>query len=479
MFYGRETELSKLERLYSSGGFHCAVVYGRRRVGKTTLIGEFCKDKKALFFSALEFTAEENLKVFSRTLNAFLYPESTVSAEYANFGDAFVKVYEAARNERFVFVIDEYPYLAAADKSISSVLQHAIDHQLSKTGIFMILCGSSMSFMENQVLGYKSPLYGRRTAQFRLEPLNYLKSAQGGPGLSPETNAVIYGITGGIPHYINKLNVKSDEGLDEAITMNLLERTSYLFEEPANLLKQELREPSTYNSIIAGIAGGASRLNEIATKTSLEYGICSKYLSVLISLGIAGKKSPAADKTKNRGLYFINDNLFNFWYRFVTGNISLVMADKPALVYKTEVKPHINEYMGRIFEEICRQYLLYVADDLPFIPKETGGWWGGNPETKKQEEIDILAVSGKSAIFGECKWQSAPVDFAVLENLRRKARIFPRFERKYFYLFSKSGFTSGMTDAAGDDASIRLVTLDGLYPKLMSRDRVKGRPHRF
>ena len=463
MFYGRERELKKMNSLYDRGDHQLIVVCGRRRVGKTTLINEFCKEKRTLFFSALESTAEKNLKVLSKAINKFTHPDSSVNSEYTRFDDAFVRISEAAEKERLVFIIDEYPYLAAADSSVSSVLQHIIDHRFSKTDIFVILCGSSVSFMENQVLGHKSPLYGRRTAQFRVEPLNYLRAAEAHPHLLPESNAAIYGITGGVPHYMNKLAIKNDGDIGNSIINDILERASYLFEEPANLLKQELREPATYNAIISAMAGGASRLNDIANKTSLDYAVCSKYLSVLISLGIAGKKAPVCESVKNKSLYYLKDNFFNFWYSFIPDNISQITAGNAESVYRDEVEPQIGRYMGLIFEDICKQYMIGYAKDLPFSIKDIGGWWGGNPETKRQEEIDIIAFNGRNAIFGECKWRSDPIDLSVLKELKRKASLFCGFDKRYYYLFSKSGFTSGVAEEAGRDGSVRLVTLEEIY----------------
>ena len=463
MFLGRTTELSELNKLYDMEGFKFIVIYGRRRVGKTALMAEFTKDKDSIFYISIEQNDKAALETFSvKVLERFSAGASIIDS-FPSWDKAFSYITEQAGSTRLVLAIDEYPYLASGCPSISSILQKHIDTGFGASNLFLILCGSSMSFMENQVLGYNSPLYGRRTAQFKLEPLNYLQTAEACPNLSTVSNALIYGIAGGIPHYINKLAIKKDNGIDKAITENLLEKTSYLFEEPANLLKQELREPATYNAIIAAMASGAARLNDISTKTSLDYSLCSKYLSVLISLDIVGKKSPIFDKTKNKTLYFIKDNLFSFWYRFVPDNISQIMADKSSLVFKNEVKPQLNHYMGKIFEEICCQYLIYGADNLPFIIKEIGSWWGGNPKTKTQEEIDILATNGKSAIFGECKWQTDLIDLAVLKNLKRKAELFDKFENKYYYLFSKSGFTMGVSDVAQKDNSIRLITLADMY----------------
>ncbi len=175
-----------------------------------------------------------------------------------------------------MFVIDEYPYLAKAEKSISSRFQHIIDHQWQDSKLYLILCGSSMSFMEYQVLGYESPLYGRHTAQFKIQALTYREIIVFHPELEAADQALLYGVTGGIPHYINKLEVEND--LDEALLENRFNTSGYLFEEPENLLKQELREPAIYNSVISAIAGGASRSNEISARVGLESGVCAKYL---------------------------------------------------------------------------------------------------------------------------------------------------------------------------------------------------------
>ena len=187
-----------------------------------------------------------------------------VVPEFKSYDDALAEITELAREQRLVFVIDEYPYLAKAKPAISAMLQHLIDHQWSQGKLYLILCGSSMSFMENQVLGQESPLYGRRTGQFKIEPLDYKETAVFHPELTYEDNALIYGITGGVPHYIDKLGVKKD--IDEALLTNLFDRSGYLYEEPANLLKQELREPAIYNAIIKAIAEGSSRAADICGK---------------------------------------------------------------------------------------------------------------------------------------------------------------------------------------------------------------------
>ena len=263
MFYCREKELKELNKRYYKENFECIVIYGRRRVGKTALINEFCKDKKYIFLSVLNASSQENLEALSKAIYAKEHFEVNNAPVYSSFDAAFAEITSLAQKERIVFVIDEYPYLAKANNSISSRLQHIIDHIWKNTKLFLILCGSSMNFMENQVLGYESPLYGRRTGQFKIQALNYREMTAFNQNLNEEQQSLVYGITGGIPHYINKLDVEND--VDEALKNNFFNTSSYLYEEPENLLKQELREPAIYNSIISAVAGGASRSNEIST----------------------------------------------------------------------------------------------------------------------------------------------------------------------------------------------------------------------
>ena len=229
-FYCREDELRKLNKRYAGDKFECIVIYGRRRVGKTALINEFCKDKPTIFFSALNTTGKENLEALSKSIMSFERPDMESAPEFRSYDAALDELTVLSKEKRIVFVIDEYPYLAKAKQSISAMLQHIIDHKWTESKMYLILCGSSMSFMESQVLGKESPLYGRRTGQFKIEPLNYKETAVFHPNLSAEDNSLIYGITGGVPHYINKLDVK--DSVDEALLDNFFDRSSYLYELP-------------------------------------------------------------------------------------------------------------------------------------------------------------------------------------------------------------------------------------------------------
>lgn len=452
MFVGRTRELQKLNSLYENNHFEFAVFYGRRRIGKTTLIKEFIHNKKTRYYMAMEGTPAENLSGLSK---AVLSSESDIS--FSTFEDLFCYIDKICLEERIILAIDEYPYLAASYPAVSSLLQRHIDTCWQHSRLFLILCGSSMSFMENQVLGYKSPLYGRRTVSFKLHPFTYFESRKMLPAFSEEEQALLYGITGGIPEYLHRID--GSKSLDENIISLFFDESGRLFEEPVNLLKQELRDPSSYHSIISAIASGHSRMNEISTKTGLETGACSNLLTSLISLGIIRKERPVTEsESSRRTLYKLCDSMFSFWYRFVRPNGSAISQGAGDSVYQNFVKPELSDFMGSIFEEICKQYFFLpkIYASAPFPIGLIGRWWGTNPNTRQQEEIDLMADTGSKMLLCECKWRNEPVNVLVLEKLLQRGTMFSCPE-KYYYVFSKAGFTQYAAEYATANG-IRLIS---------------------
>ncbi|HEY5560977.1 MAG TPA: ATP-binding protein [Clostridiaceae bacterium] len=455
MFVARNNELNKLEKLYKRLEFQCVIIYGRRRVGKTALIREFCKNKKTIFFIAREANDKLNLENFSMQTMSTLSNTDSLEISFKSWDDAFNFIGKKAKDEKIILVIDEYPYLASANRSISSILQAHIDIELKDSKLFIILCGSSMSFMEEQVLGYESPLYGRRTAQFKIEPLNFFDSKKFHVKYNIYDRALIYGITGGIPQYLLKLN--NETSIKENIIENILDENSYLFEEPSNILKQELREPAIYNTLIEAIAKGATRVNEIATKTGIESNKCSKYLGSLISLGIVKREKPVCEKQEKRSIYVLEDQLFRFWYRFIPNNLTSIVSGLSDYVYDNNIKPQIPRFMGSVFEKICIQYMIKmnVSMKLPFVFSNIGRWWGNNPILKRQEEVDIIAYNEDKAIICECKWNNEPVGSDVIDDLIAKGNIF-KYREKHFYVFSKIGFKTSAFERISDN--IKLIS---------------------
>ena len=460
MFVGREKELKKLNRMYESDSFEMAVIYGRRRVGKTTLINEFCKGKKTIFFVGLESVEKENLQVFSRMVWETAQPGADMPS-FQSFAALFEYVARMAEQERIILVIDEYPYLAASCPAVSSVLQACIDHKMKESKLFLILCGSSMSFMEHQVLGYKSPLYGRRTAQFKIAPFDFWEARQMLPGFSAEEQALLYGVCGGVPEYLSHVNYR--QSADENLKDLFFDSSGRLFEEPSNLLKQELRDPSSYNAVLTAISNGHSKLNEIAVTVGGSSSSCSNLLTSLIELGLIKKEYPITEKEGKKTIYSFEDQMFRFHFRFVKQNSSVITAGFGEQLYEKQIRNQLSDFMGPVFEIICRDWFFHQLgkDTLPFFFTGIGRWWGGNPATRKQEEVDLAAVSGSGSqiLLAECKWRKEITGLPVLEQLRERSLMFPH-QDKYLYLFSKSGFSQECREAAEENGNIHLIPFE-------------------
>lgn len=456
MFIGRERELAALNKLYSSDKFEFVVIYGRRRVGKTALINQFIGEKRSIYFTGIESNAKQNLENLSRSIIGYSSGIETETS-FVSFQAALDYVFKLAERERLILVIDEYPYVARSSKSFASTLQLLIDKYKESSNLMLILCGSSMSYMEDNVLAYKAPLYGRRTAQIKLLPFDFEETCHYFKNLSDEDKALVYGIVGGTPQYLLQMNDMLS--VEDNIKNTFLNPISFLYEEPINLLKQEVREPAIYTAIITAIAAGASRMSEISSKVGEDTNVCTTYLKNLINLGIVQKETPYGEKVSRKTVYSIEDNMFRFWHRFVLDNSFLIARGAAELAYK-RIEPQLSDYMGKVFEDISKQYLWkqLLKGKCPVEFTSLGRWWGNDPIEKSQAEIDIMGEQDKiTALFGECKWTSEKVDLGVLETLVKRSRLFS-YKNVHFYLFSKSGFTKGCMDEAKKCGNVTLVS---------------------
>jgi AAA+ ATPase superfamily predicted ATPase len=468
MFIGRQKELEALKKQYAKETFTFMPIYGRRRVGKTQLIEEFIRGKRAIFFTGVHKEPySQQIARLARTIamgGAPAAPAAPVAPAVPDtFEGAMEAVYQLAQGGKLILVIDEFPFLAQANQSIVSLLQQFIDLKFLKTNMMLILAGSSLSFMENQVLSTQSPLYGRRTGQIKLLPVNFQTARAFAPRLTKLDQAVMYGVTGGIPKYLSLF----DDGLslDENLARLFFDRNEYLFEEPGSLLKQEYANPALYQGIITAVATGASQMKDILNKTGETRATVTAYLKALLDTGILKKEVPVMEKPDSpKGIYRLEDGMFRFWYRFVYPNASLVALDKGELVY-SRVQPQISNFMGEVFEKICVEYLWSVYDSLPVAFQNIGRWWGNNPGLQAQTEIDVIACSEdqRQGIFGECKWKNEALGKNTVEGLLEKSKMFQQFRQKYFYLFSKSGFTPGARGLAEASGNIRLVDFKEMF----------------
>lgn len=459
---GRKNDLEQLESLYLSANFEFLTMYGRRRIGKTTILKEFSRQHKTIFFSAQEKNDSLNLLDFSKTLQTCF--EGHFISSFPTWEDAFSYLSQKESAEKLVLIIDEFPFLAEPNPSIKSILQHTIDHVWKEKNIFLILCGSSVSFMLNDVMGYKSPLYGRITANMEIKPFDYYESAEFFPDYSETEKAIAYGILGGVPRYLESFYKTLT--LEENMKQNLLREGSFLNDEPQTLLRMELREPSVYNSILEAISNGCNKVSEISDRIHEEKGKCSKYILTLQTLRLIEKIVPCGEsESSKKGIYEITDNYYKFWYRYLFTNknyYSLLGTDGAC----EEIMEHINDYMGPVFENICQQYLFRAARErkLPFIPFKIGKWWGNNPLLKAQDDVDILAFdkTGQKALFCECKFRNKPMPMEEYDDLVTASNIFTNVKEKYLFFFSKSGFTNPVIERAKNESST-LLTLKDLY----------------
>ena len=452
MFVGRHQELEQLNQAYQENNFQFTVIYGRRRIGKTSLINEFLKDKKAIYYVALEENAEDNLKRFSDAISILKNTDQGGKEKFANFEECFKEITRLAQEQRVILVIDEFPYLAKAYPTISSMLQSYIDHEFKETNLFLILCGSSMSFMERQVLGYQSPLYGRRTLALKLEPFKLSEAHEMLPKLSKEDAFIINTVCGGVPQYLSYMS--DSMSVADNIKKNFLSKSGRLFDEPNNLLQQELRDPTNYNSIINAIASGASKHSKIAQSAHLQTGPLTTYLNNLIDLGIVEKKLPVTEQKKSKSkniVYRICDGMFRFWYTFVGKQTDLIERGLTDLAW-VKVQKGLSDFMGPEFEKYSQDFMWSQDMNEKIVPNpfiHLGNWWGTDKRTHQQVELDIVGFSDdeRDGYFGECKWKNEPISRSVLEKLITNSEIF-KYPIKHYYLFSKSGFTDSCRELA-------------------------------
>ena len=477
MFIGREAELKFLNDKYTDAGGQLIVLYGRRRVGKTETLREFCKGKPHVFFSCTQTTDPVQLRNFSSRMLKENIPAKNYITEFADWEKAFRAVLDLPYgDQKKLLVIDEFPYMCRGNKSIPSILQNLWDAELRNSNVMIILCGSAMSFIEKELLAEKNPLYGRATGIYKMKEMGFYDAAKFFPDYSARDKVLTYAVLGGIPHYLRQWNPKLS--VDENIKRNILTKGCILYSEVEFLLHQELRETPIYNSIIEAVALGNTKLNDISQKSLVEdTSKTSVYLKNLIGLGIVDREFSVDAKTKeqansNRGIYRLTDNFFRFWYAFGFANFSLLEDGDVDGVYEYVVKPALHEFASFAFEDVCREFVreMQKKNELPFRYSKMGRWFGkttvrdektANGLRTAETEIDLLAVDrdAKQYLVGECKFKRTPFSYA--EYLDTTAKLAPLKETAKFYyaLFSESGFDKRVTDCATGEKT-QLYSLD-------------------
>jgi len=419
-FINRKSELEFLEKAYSSNRAEFLVIYGRRRIGKTELLLHFARDKPYVYFLTTEKPYRENLRELQRLLAEFLGDELFGKVIFDGIDELLMAFADRIGDDRVILIIDEFPLLIEHYRPVLSLLQKAWDLKLSETKIMLILCGSSVSAMETDVLGYRSPLYGRRTGQWRLTEIPFFHIGEFLPGYTVEDLVKVYGVVGGIPAYLLQFN--PDKGFDENVVENVLSKGAFLYEEAEVLLREELREPANYFAILQAVASGRSKFGEIVNATGLDKSLVSKYLAVLQRLGIVEREVPVTvtwKEVSKRGLYSIADNYFAFWFRYVLPNKSYLEAGMGEEVWERSAED-FNAYMDSVFEKLVRTpKVFFKLTNFRFT--KLGRWW------RKKEEIDLVALNDRErkALFVEVKWKDLKEGEAkgILKDLERKAEL--------------------------------------------------------
>lgn len=444
-FVGRTTELDLLDELWARDKATLLILYGRRRVGKTRLLTKWVQqaNRRALYWVAEPSSALDQLRSFSQAIYNFANPTLPAPPDFAfaSWEQAWQQVSRLAQTERLALFVDEFTYLLEVDPSIAGKLQNLWDHLLSSTNLDLVLCGSHLGMMQRHLLAYQAPLYGRATAQLRLQPLPFGITSIYFPDYDADERVAIYAIWGGIPAYWERLNAR--QSISENIRRELLTPNNLMQAEPRLLLQDFLSEPHNYVGVLRAIANNARTQKEIATFTGLAQSHISQYLSILQDAGFVERRVPVTQPERSRlGRYHIIDPYLRFYYRFLINRqaqLALGVQDQAL----EEIKRHLRDFIGTYtWEELCREWVLRASakGELPVSVDQVGSVW------TQAAQVDVVGINAmeKTLVLGECKWGPQMMGRNVLVDLVHKsAEIVPKQGQwRVLYLgFARAGWS--------------------------------------
>lgn len=464
-FHDRARELAVLEERWASSNAELIVLYGRRRVGKTRILRQFLKEKAHVYLLGDLRSEHDQLAEVTRALHAFSGEPLLADQPLSSWSAALEMIFRLAEGGRLAVAIDEFQYFCQATPALPSLVQRLWDGHSRGSSIFLVLCGSYVSFMESEVLGHRSPLYGRRTGQIHLKPVDYLDAAGFLESYGPADRILAYAIVGGMPAYLQRLD--ASQSVLHNVRRAILDPMAVLFSEARFLLMEELREPRNYFSLLRAIATGRTTLGEIADEAGLPPATAAKYLGVLRGMGLVERRVPVTERhpeRSRRGIYRITDNYLTFWFRYVLPGMGLIEFGQTDLLMQM-IEADLPAYVGPRFEEICRQFLLRFQGStrVPVVFQRLGGWWSAG------EEIDLVGVQGREiTLAAECKWTNEWVKPAHLDQLKARALRAGAGPQTRYALFSKSGFDPNLVSRA-EGEGILLYGLEDLWAGQHSR----------
>ncbi len=466
-FIGRKPELDRLESEYRKDS-SMVIIYGRRRVGKTTLIKEFIKGKNAFYFLASKEVEPLCRKRFAGVLARGMSNPRIGQVTYADWETLFEMIADYRPDEKKVVIIDEFPYLVKTNPAFPSIMQYVWDEILKDRNVMLILCGSLISMMKKHTMSSDSPLYGRRTAQIRLLPLSFVE-VNGFEQKNFQAAVEQYSVIGGVPKYLELFDPHAT--LRQNILDLILSKSGFLYEEPSFLFSDEVTVPTNYFSVLKAISDGNHKMDKIANALGLESSDIMPYIKTLIELGFVEKETPITEKNpekSRKGLYFVSDPFIRYWFRYVNPYRGELELDNTQIVLDEMDKDFVEKYVAFAYENVCMDIFAHLCRTgaVPFTPSRIGSFWQNDIGT--DTEIDVCAVdaSHKIVFFGECKYHKKPVDadvyFTLAEKVRGNSEIKKVFAGYTFVygVFSKSGFTQRLSDAAASNDSLYLI--DGM-----------------
>lgn len=447
MFINREKELELLNEEYNKNHFSFTILYGRRRVGKTTLLKNYIEDKNSIYFLVTLESLSIVLKRFQEII-AFSFEDNFLkSLELKSFQQLFEYLSQKKFDKKLIIIIDEFQYLSKIDASIPSQFQYIVDELLKNKNIHLILCGSIISMMYEQTLSYSSPLYGRRTSSIKLEAISFKYLELFFPNKTQVELIELYSLLYGVPKYLEMF--KDTKNIYLSIQKNILNSNSYLYNEPQFILQNEVNEPITYFSILEIIASGEHKIGNIASKLNKNVQNITSFISKLIELDIIYKEVPITEDNPSKskkGLYFIKDNFFRFWFMYVLPYKSQLEIGNDDYVL-TKIKDNFNSFISKTYEDLSIKYILSNYEVL-----KCGRWWD------KSNEIDAVGVTEDYLIVAECKYSNKKVGVDILDSLKNKTKyINSSLPVKKYLLFSKSGFTNDLLEISKKDTSVELI----------------------
>ena len=459
MFIGREEELKFLEDRYNSADGQLVVLYGRRRVGKTELLRQFCQDKEHIFYTCTEIIDEKQLEAFSQRVLEKNKQAAKYITRFSDWEQALLSITELAKEKKIVVVIDEFPYMVKGNNAIPSILQKLWDEVLKQSNVMLILCGSAMSFIEKEVLAEKNPLYGRATGILKMQAMDFYSAQQFFPNYSIEDKITAYAILGGIPHYLKQFSDKYSLG--ENIVRSILSRGSVLYSEVEFLMRQELRETSVYNAVIEAVALGNTQLNDIYQKTQIDKSKLSVYLKNLMELELVEKvfslDTPGRDNQR-KAVYRISHPLVRFWFCFLYADSSLLLRMTPLAYYEQLVEPALTIYCESCFSKVCQEYMQRenARHSLPIEITEFGSFAG------KAGSIDYIGHNESGRYIVAFADYRDPV-FLYEKYLQAKALTGQAGIRPdYMYLFSGHSFDAKLEALEKELDTLILIRMDDL-----------------